>query len=184
MRINSPESIRRARAAYARYGSWDAVMKAGTLSRDVKAGQTPLQIVSRPVMTPAKNEISLWVEPFSDPGNDGFLYLSRNSCAYNQETFDSRGHLLTEEIVKKGGLFTSAVVKYRLLMRATKRASALAQEAQKLWDEYHERIASGELELLLYLPTYGEGAGKHGNSKGHVKVQPTAQAKAELEKKR
>ena len=173
MRINSKESMRRAAIAHARYGSWDAVRKAATLGRDVAAGKTALRVVSRPVIAPENNEIYLLVEPQSgDLKEGGFLYLSRTSCAYNGETYDARGHLITEEIVKKKGLFTAEVVKYQLYVRATNRAKALFREAQNLWDKHQEELASGEVELLVYLPTYGEGQGKRGNSKGSVVVQP------------
>lgn len=172
MRINSSESARRAMAAYARYGSWDAVMKASTIGRDARVAKTPLRVTTRPEIDLDANEICLKVEPFTDPARNGFFYHSRNSGTVNRESFDSRGHLLIEQVVKKGSFLKSEVVKYQLLLRATKRARSLAAEVQHLWDKYAERIASGELEMLIYLPTYGEGEGKKGSSRGRVEMRP------------
>lgn len=173
MRINSPESIRRALILYEKYGSWDAVRKAGTLSRDVRVAKTPLRVTSRPVVDLEANEVCLWAEPFADPRENGFFYLSRNSSlTVNGESFQSRGHFLIEQVVQKGSFLKSEVVKYQLLLRATKRARSLAAEVQQLWDKYGERINSGELELLIYLPTYGEGEGQKGASPGRAEMRP------------
>lgn len=184
MRINSPESIRRARLALEKYGSYDNIKKEGRIRSNMFVARTPLRMVSRPSIGTGFNGIQFMVQFIKDDDHRGFFVISGEGIGVNGENLDNRGHMISEETVRRKGLFRKAIYTYLAYMRNNADTRAFAEEAQAAWDKHKDDIEKGLVEVLVCLPTPAEGNDTRGYGKGSVIVQPTAEAKAEAGRKR
>ena len=174
MRINSDESIRRARAALEKYGSYENIAKEGRIRANMCAAKTKVRLISRPEVGEGFAGIQFSVEFLDEEDQKCFYVLRLGGIGVNGENLDNRGHMISEETLRKKGMFRKPLYRYDVYMRNNSITEAFALDALAAWDKHKADIKAGEVEILLCLPTPAEGDDTRGFSKGSVSVQPRA----------